>query len=85
MATLLYETPARTGQLTTDFPRVSVLKREFLLLQRVALVEQLWRVAFAYGLLDPCEDHFVRKIVHLLHVSNTQVMLARQRARGNVQ
>lgn len=82
---LLHETQARAGQLTTYFPQVSMIKREFLPEQRVALVEQLWRVAFAHGLLDPYEDHFVRKIAHLLHVSNTQVMLARQRARGTAQ
>lgn len=78
---LLHDTRARAGQLTTYFPQVSVIKRDFLPEQRVALVEQLWRVAFAHGLLDPYEDHFVRKIAHLLHVHNTQVMLARQRAR----
>ena len=82
---LLHDTRSKAGQLTTYFPQVSVIKREFLPEQRVALVEQLWRVAFAHGLLDPYEDHFVRKIAHLLHVSNTQVMLARQRARATAQ
>ena len=32
--------------------------------------------------LDRDEDHFVRKISHLLHVPNTECMLARARARG---
>lgn len=47
----------------------------------MALVEHLWRVAFADSELDPYEDHFVRKIAHLLYVPNTDAMLARQRAR----
>jgi uncharacterized tellurite resistance protein B-like protein len=51
--------------------------------QRIALVEHLWRIAFANGHLDRDEDHFVRKIAHLLHVPNTQCMLARSRARGS--
>lgn len=33
------------------------------------------------GQLDPYEGHFVRKIAHLLHVPNTQSMLARSQAR----
>ena len=30
----------------------------------------------------PYEDHYVRKIAHLLYVPNTQSMLARNRARA---
>ncbi len=48
--------------------------------QRIALIEHLWRIAHAHGPLDLYEDHFVRKIAHLLHVPNTQTMLARSRA-----
>ena len=38
-------------------------------------------VAFADGQLNLYEDHYVRKIAHLLYVSNTESMLARNRAR----
>ena len=37
--------------------------------------------ANAEGGLDLYEDHYVRKIAHLLYVPNTQTMLARNRAR----
>ncbi|MPZ41798.1 MAG: hypothetical protein GEV05_00055 [Betaproteobacteria bacterium] len=40
------------------------------------------RVAYADGRLDRDEDHFVRKISHLLHVPNTECMLARSRAKA---
>jgi hypothetical protein len=36
----------------------------------------------AHGELDLHEDHYVRKIAHLLYVPNTQSMLARNRARA---
>jgi len=58
-----------------------VIKRDFSPEERVRLVEHLWRVAYADGRLDPHEDHYVRKIAHLLYVPNTQSMLARNRAR----
>ena len=45
------------------------------------LIEHLWRVTFADGRLDLYEDHYVRKIAHLLYVPNTQSMLARNRAK----
>ena len=57
------------------------MKRMLSLEQRAHLVEMLWRIAFSDDALDPYEDHFVRKIAHLLYVPNTDTMLARQRAR----
>ncbi|MGV3628543.1 MAG: TerB family tellurite resistance protein [Betaproteobacteria bacterium] len=68
------------GGLTSYFAQVAVIKRDFSMEQRVALIEHLWRIAYAHGRLDPYEDHFVRKIAHLLYVPNTQTMLARSRA-----
>ncbi|HEX7811420.1 MAG TPA: TerB family tellurite resistance protein [Burkholderiales bacterium] len=69
---------------TSYFGPVGVIKRLLGLEQRTVLVEHLWRVAFADTALDPYEDHFVRKIAHLLYVSNTHAMLARQRAKNQV-
>lgn len=81
-AALLAEARDRTGHLTSYFAQISVIKRDFSLPQRIALVEHLWRIAYAHGQLDPYEDHFVRKIAHLLYVPNTQCMLARSLARS---
>ena len=72
----------RAGQLTSFYAPVTVIKRDYSMDERIRLVEHLWRVAFADGDLSYYEDHYVRKIAHLLHVPNTQSMLARNRARG---
>ena len=66
---------------TSYYGPVSIMKRMLTLEQRTNLVEMLWRIAFSDDGLDPHEDHFVRKIAHLLYVPNTDTMLARQRAR----
>lgn len=66
---------------TSYFGPVSIIKRLLPMESRIALVEHLWQVAFADSNLDTYEDHFVRKIAHLLYVTNTDAMLARQRAR----
>jgi uncharacterized tellurite resistance protein B-like protein len=75
-------TQAGAHRYTSYFGPVGVIKRLLGVDQRIALVEQLWQVAFADRELDPYEDHFVRKIAHLLYVSNTDAMLARQRAKN---
>jgi uncharacterized tellurite resistance protein B-like protein len=69
-------------RLTSYFDPASTIKRLLSIEQRVALVENLWRVAFADGELDVYEDQFVRKIADLIYVPNTECMLARQRAKG---
>ena len=79
---LLEQARDKASSLTSYYPIVSVIKRDLTLEERVLLIEVLWRVAYADGALHGHEDHFVRKIAHLLYVPNTQVMLARGRARG---
>jgi uncharacterized tellurite resistance protein B-like protein len=73
---------ARAQELTSFYAPLSTIKRDFSAEKRVQLVEHLWRVTFADGRLNLYEDHYVRKIAHLLYVPNTQSMLARNRARG---
>jgi uncharacterized tellurite resistance protein B-like protein len=81
-AALLDEGRARAQQLTSFYAPLSVIKREFQMEERIVLIEHLWRITFADGQLNLYEDHYVRKIAHLLHVPNTQSMLARNRARS---
>ena len=78
---LLEEGRLKAEQLSSFYAPVSVVKRDFSMEDRIRLVEHLWRISFAEGDLHWYEDHYVRKIAHLLHVPNTQAMLARNRAR----
>jgi uncharacterized tellurite resistance protein B-like protein len=81
-AALLEEGRAKAQQFTSFYAPVSVIKREFSQEERIRFMEHLWRVSFADGQLNLYEDHYVRKIAHLLYVPNTQNMLARNRARS---
>ena len=69
-------------RLTSYFEPLAIIRNALGQEQRIALVENLWQIAFADAKLDPYEDQFVRKIADLLYVSNTASMLARERARG---
>ena len=79
---LLEQGRTKAQQLTSYYAPLNVIKRDFSLERRIRLVEHLWRIAYADRKLDPGEDHYVRKIAHLLYVPNTQSMLARSRAKS---
>jgi uncharacterized tellurite resistance protein B-like protein len=79
---LLAQGRDKAQHLTSFYPPLSVIKREWSIPERVRLIEHLWRVSFVDGKLDYYEDHYVRKIAHLLYIPHTENMLARNRARG---
>jgi uncharacterized tellurite resistance protein B-like protein len=81
---LLHDAHHKAQPLTSYYSIVSAIKRDLSAEERVLLIEVLWRVTYADGRLHEYEDHFVRKIAHLLYVPNTQVMLARSRARASL-
>ena len=47
--------------------------------ERVELIEMLWGVAYADGVLDPEEDHLIRRIGKLVYVEDRERVHARQR------
>ena len=47
--------------------------------QRVDLIEMLWDVAYADGVLDPEEDLLIRRIAGLIYVDDRERVMARQR------
>jgi uncharacterized tellurite resistance protein B-like protein len=49
---------------------------------RVAIVEELWRVVLADGVRDPQEDTLMRQIVDRLGLSPMDSALARQKVQG---
>ena len=50
--------------------------------QKIELVERLWRLAFSDAYIDKQEEHMVRKVANLLHVSHRDFIAAKQRARS---
>jgi len=47
---------------------------------RAGILEMLWKVAYADGVLDPHEDMLLRRVAGLVHVSDRERGLARQSA-----
>ena len=68
-------------QATDYFQFTSLINRQFSPEDKKRLVELMWHVAYADGKMDKYEDHFVRKIAGLLHVSHKDFIAAKHRAR----
>ncbi len=49
---------------------------------RIELIESLWHVALADGVIDPQEEHTIRRIAGLIHVRQSDFIRTRQRARS---
>lgn len=65
----------------TDYFRfTSLIKNHFDAPARERLVENLWAVAYADGELNRFEEHLVRKVADLLHVSHESFIAAKLRA-----
>lgn len=67
-------------QSTQFFPFTQQIVKRISHEDRAHILEMMWEVAYADGVLDPYEDMLLRRIAGLIHVSDQERGLARQRA-----
>jgi uncharacterized tellurite resistance protein B-like protein len=84
-AELLAAGEARARESTQLHGHTSAIFEQMTPEERISLIEMLWEVAYADGVLDPEEDLLIRRIAGLIYVSDRERVLARQRvlARAN--
>ena len=71
-ASRLIDLAEQQSQQATDlYQFTSEINRAFSDVQKVRLVEELWRAAFADHQLDPHEEHLIRRIADLIHVPHS--------------
>lgn len=71
-----------TARSANDFHQfTSALNEGFSQEQKIRIVENMWRVAFADGHLDAHENHLISKVAGLLHVTHGEYIAAKMRAR----
>lgn len=61
-----------------DFTRL--LNEELEQEQKVDIIENLWRVAYADGVLDKYEEYYIRKIADLLYISHKDYIKTKHNA-----
>ena len=50
--------------------------------QKLALIESMWKVAFADGELDKYEDYLIRKVADLIYVSHSEFIRCKLKAQS---
>ena len=78
-AQLMAVAEARASQMTQLHGHTSHIVEALPPDQRVQLIEMLWEVAYADGVLDPEEDLLIRRVAGPIYVSDRDRVLARQR------
>jgi uncharacterized tellurite resistance protein B-like protein len=67
---------------TQYFPFIRQINDQLSGEERIQIIEMLWKVVYADGVLDPYEDMLLRRIAGLIYVTDVDRGLARQRALG---
>jgi len=71
-------------QATDLFRFTAAINERFELLQKVQMIESMWRVAYADGALAAHENHLMRRASDLLHIPHGAYVNAKLRARAAV-
>jgi uncharacterized tellurite resistance protein B-like protein len=80
LQSLIDEAQRKVEHSTQYFPFTSTIAKQMTIEQRTEIIEMMWSVAYADGVLDPHEDMLLRQVAGLLHVPDRERGLARQRA-----
>jgi uncharacterized tellurite resistance protein B-like protein len=76
---LIAAAQARSAELVQLHGHTSHVVDEMTPAERIHLIEMLWEVAYADGVLDPEEDLLIRRIASLTYVEDRERIHARQR------
>ena len=79
---LLALAEAERRDATDYFQFTSLINRHYGPEERVAVVRELWRIAYGDAALHRDEEHLVRKLADLLHVSHGQLLAAKHQVLG---
>jgi len=68
---------------TSLYEYTRVVNDEFTYSDKLELLSRLWKLAFADGSLDKYEDHLIRKISDLIHISHSDFIKIKLECRDN--
>jgi uncharacterized tellurite resistance protein B-like protein len=80
---LLELSEAERSESTDYFQFTSLINDVYMQDDKIRLIELLWKIAFANESLHKYEEHMVRRIADLLHVSHKAFIAAKFKARGD--
>lgn len=83
-STLLELAEQEHAQSTDYFQFTSLINRSYTPEQKIRIVEALWRVAFADNELHSYEEHVIRRMADLIHVSHKDFIAAKHRVMESI-
>ncbi len=81
--TLISDAETATRAASSLFEFTHIINKHCEYQQKLSLVNNLWKVAYADGELDKYEEHIIRKIADLIHVSHRDFILEKIAVREN--
>ncbi|MEH6448888.1 MAG: TerB family tellurite resistance protein [Oleispira sp.] len=79
---LLATAKKQVNEATDLFQFTEVINTNYSYQEKVSLIESLWKVAYSDKQLDKYEEHMVRRIADLLHVSHSDFMQTKNRIKA---
>jgi uncharacterized tellurite resistance protein B-like protein len=80
--TQLSERGQRTSKAANDFHQfTSIINHELERSEKVRIIEYMWQVAYADKKISAHENHLMRKMADLLHISHGDYVAAKMRAK----
>jgi uncharacterized tellurite resistance protein B-like protein len=76
---LLSDAEGINASMTQLHPYTRVVFEQMTPAERIELIEMMWEVAYADGVLDPEEDALIRRLGNLIYITDRDRVLARQR------
>ena len=81
----IYQLAEEERHSATDYHQFTqLIGQHYSQAQKIVLIESLWRVAYADKVLDKYEEHMVRRIADLIHVSHKDFLQAKLRVEKSV-
>jgi uncharacterized tellurite resistance protein B-like protein len=78
----LTERGLRTAKAANDlYQFTSFINRELGLSEKIRIIEYMWQVAYADGKISAHENHLMRRMGDLLHISHGDYVAAKMRAK----
>lgn len=78
---IIEQAKAEQGDATSTHQFTSILNQHYSPIQKRDLVQYMWQIAYADGNLDKYEEYMIRKIADLIHLSHSDFILAKTRAK----
>ena len=78
-ADLINHAQVEHAESTDYFQFTRLINQHYSMAQKIGLVESLWRVAFADHKLHRYEEHVIRRLSDLIHVSHKDFIAAKHR------